>query len=446
MNTPKNAEERAQQAARIRSRAAQTRLIPDENGNLVKHRQSDEGRWVPIEKVPLNNKKVQRARPIQISTGHDKKRKPQLRAYLSLSIGALVVALGLVLGLPYLSNTTEEPHPTSAKPQPVRASQRSVVLITTLDGRNASGFVLGTRLIVTDAKILEGVRVRDLMIRFSDGTSKLGARVGQLRWLDESLDLAVLAFDGKEDALPLAKKVPAKTQRIEMLHPSSDIGHQGVLVEQRDCFLGETLFEGEEELRELVFQPSGERSGTPVCTQDGQVVGLLLVDSKDGRNRIVPAARLEQLLGQASQLGPGRGRQLEAVHDAGVLADNLIKAGERYGMSALAIGLALSKQAARGETLEMGLQRAHAALANSLAEADAFLEAAPTSDVEEITARPELPREVRGLVLQLSREVRALRVQVEHPRGTVISYQKETKQKIRRIERLIDELRSRLEI
>ncbi|PIE25332.1 MAG: hypothetical protein CSA62_01290 [Planctomycetota bacterium] len=445
MNTPKNAEERARQAERIRSRASETRLLPDENGNLVKHRQADDGRWVPVEKVPLDKQQPQRSRPIQISTGHHKAEPSQLRAYLLLAIAALTISLGLIVGLPYLTHSPKLDRLTPPKAKPAQSKFRSVVLVSTLAGRSAAGFVLGPRLVVTDARILKDVRVCDLMIRFSDGSSKLGAKVGQLRWVDEDLVLAVLSFEGKELALPLASKLPDKSTPIQLLHPKVGIEHQGVLIEERECLLGLPLYEGEEELCEVLFQRQDERSGTPVCTQEGQVVGLLLEDNQEGRHRIVPAPRLQQLLDKAHQLGPGRGRKLEAVHDAGVLASNLIQASERYGMAAMAIGLALSKQMARGEALEMGLQQAHAALSNSLAEADAYLEGASTQYVEEITSRPELPRALRGLILQLSREVRALRKQVERPRGTVMSFQEDSKKKTRRIEALINELRRQLE-
>jgi hypothetical protein len=68
----------------------------------------------------------------------------------------------------------------------------------------------------------------------------------------------------------------------------------------------------------------------------------------------------------------------------------------------------------------------------------------PEELVDELTARPELTRELRALLLKFRREIVELRTRVHRPRGTVHEYAQQNKKAIRRIDQLETQLLEQL--
>jgi hypothetical protein len=208
--------------------------------------------------------------------------------------------------------------------------------------------------------------------------------------------------------------------------------------------MGESFLSGEKTLYHIELAHSGEQTGSPVLSIDDDLLGLLCYQIQNDVATLVPTEELRAFALAAQKLGPSYGLQLEAKHDAGVLANRLMGAADKYGVAALALGMTLQKYAQRGQALEMGLQQARGALSSSIAEADALLELVPEELVDELTARPELTRELRALLLKFRREIVELRTRVHRPRGTVHEYAQQNKKAIRRIDQLETQLLEQL--
>jgi hypothetical protein len=165
MQAPMNEEERAERAARIQERAAKTRLMPDESGQLVKHKQADDGRWLPIEKKP--GQTPTRNRPIQVSTAAHAK-KPSAMPYLMLGATAAILGLGAFIALPYLSNTASESSTTPlSTPQQVaqRAAPRPIFWLEAGADRVGAGFLIEKQLVACDAALLDDRLLREFRLR-----------------------------------------------------------------------------------------------------------------------------------------------------------------------------------------------------------------------------------------------------------------------------------------
>jgi hypothetical protein len=313
MQAPMNEEERAERAARIQERAAKTRLMPDESGQLVKHKQADDGRWLPIEKKP--GQTPTRNRPIQVSTAAHAK-KPSAMPYLMLGATAAILGLGAFIALPYLSNTASESSTTPlSTPQQVaqRAAPRPIFWLEAGADRVGAGFLIEKQLVACDAALLDDRLLREFRLRSPEDSRGNRGRSCQLQAIDAELGVALLRIRGVEKPFAkLADEPPAEGTPVRFLSPKYDAHRNDVDLDESAGFMGESFLSGEKTLYHIELAHSGEQTGSPVLSIDDDLLGLLCYQIQNDVATLVPTEELRAFALAAQKLGPSYGLQLEA--------------------------------------------------------------------------------------------------------------------------------------